>query len=99
MIAIGDSQIIKITGLPSDLTGLFEAPAGNTGIIQIQANPQLLTPSIKAMLQRHGGSWNMVYCDGHVEHGGVRTFFDWSSDEVVRRWNRDNQPHRVAPNN
>jgi prepilin-type processing-associated H-X9-DG protein len=53
-----------------------------------------LTPQDKAMLQRHGSRWNQVFCDGHVEDGGLAKFFDYRRDEVLMLWNRDNQPHR-----
>ena len=53
-----------------------------------------LTPQDKAMLRRHGGRWNEVFCDGHVENGRLEKFFDWRKDEVLRLWNRDNEPHR-----
>jgi hypothetical protein len=37
---------------------------------------------------------NMVFCDGHVEHGGALRFLDFGNDEVARHWNRDNQVQR-----
>jgi prepilin-type processing-associated H-X9-DG protein/prepilin-type N-terminal cleavage/methylation domain-containing protein len=42
--------------------------------------------------RRHQGGANVLFVDGHVEYGKYR---DWvgHSDEVMRRWNRDHQPH------
>jgi prepilin-type processing-associated H-X9-DG protein len=95
MIAIGDSQLIQLSGMPanaaSDITGSNVAPS-----------PQDINPppgatqsaSTAATLRRHGGQWIMVFCDGHSEQGRGPIFFDWRSDEVLKRWNRDNRAHR-----
>ena len=47
---------------------------------------------IKATLARHSGRYNIVFCDGHVE--GIRRdkLFE-KSDDALRRWNNDNEPH------
>ena len=42
---------------------------------------------------RHGGRWNVVLCDGHVENQRVGELFDVRREEVTRRWNRDHLPH------
>ncbi len=44
--------------------------------------------------RRHGGRWNVLFCDGHVENLSVAESFDVRRDEVLRRWNRDDLPHR-----
>ena len=44
--------------------------------------------------RRHGGRFNVVFCDGHVEGIKARTLFDVSTDEALRRWNNDNLSHR-----
>ncbi len=43
--------------------------------------------------QRHAGQWNFVFCDGHTEHRRTREMFDARQANVVKRWNRDHQPH------
>ena len=44
--------------------------------------------------QRHNGRVNVLFVDGHVEHLKLeRMFFD-HSDAALRRWNKDNEPHR-----
>jgi len=35
-----------------------------------------------------------LFCDGHVEGLKVRDLFDLGQDRVLKRWNRDNLPHR-----
>jgi prepilin-type processing-associated H-X9-DG protein len=44
--------------------------------------------------RRHSGRWNRVFCDGHVQLFKTRELFDYHSDPVLQRWNRDNLPHR-----
>jgi prepilin-type N-terminal cleavage/methylation domain-containing protein/prepilin-type processing-associated H-X9-DG protein len=99
MIALGDSMI-----LPPEPDGPYHmgGPAApwfwHLAIASFSTNlsvaDQSLTTHDKAMLQRHGGRWNQVFCDGHVENGDVAKFFDYRKDEVLTFWNRDNQPHR-----
>jgi prepilin-type N-terminal cleavage/methylation domain-containing protein/prepilin-type processing-associated H-X9-DG protein len=103
MIAIGDSQMLPLgvafasQEVPGELTGLFRAPYPQNGLIKMQVRPAM-PPKFdqyeKAAFMRHGGRWNMIFCDGHVSHGGVGAFFDFDSDEVAKLWNRDNQAHR-----
>jgi prepilin-type processing-associated H-X9-DG protein len=42
--------------------------------------------------KRHLNGANMLFCDGHVEYGRIRKWVE-HRDDVMRRWNRDNQPH------
>jgi prepilin-type N-terminal cleavage/methylation domain-containing protein/prepilin-type processing-associated H-X9-DG protein len=43
--------------------------------------------------RRHAGQWNAAFCDGHTEHHRTRELFDGAQDNVVKRWNKDHQPH------
>jgi prepilin-type processing-associated H-X9-DG protein len=43
--------------------------------------------------RRHNGGANIVFCDGHVEYGKYRKWVE-QRDDVMRRYNRDHQPHR-----
>jgi prepilin-type N-terminal cleavage/methylation domain-containing protein/prepilin-type processing-associated H-X9-DG protein len=47
--------------------------------------------------RRHGGRWQMVFCDGHVESGQTADWFEVRRDTVRQRWNNDNQPHAWNP--
>jgi prepilin-type processing-associated H-X9-DG protein len=43
--------------------------------------------------RRHRKRLNMAFADGHVESGIIASWFFTKSDESVRRWNIDNEPH------
>jgi len=45
------------------------------------------------LLRRHGGMYSVGFCDGHVESARPEKFFK-ASDDVIRRWNIDHEPHR-----
>jgi prepilin-type N-terminal cleavage/methylation domain-containing protein/prepilin-type processing-associated H-X9-DG protein len=49
---------------------------------------------LKWLSRRHRGRWNAAFCDAHVE--GLRTvqLFGYHQDNVLKRWNRDDLPHR-----
>jgi len=42
--------------------------------------------------KRHSGGANILFCDGHVEYGRYRKWVE-QKDDVMRRWNRDHEPH------
>ena len=44
--------------------------------------------------RRHGGRFNILFCDVHVENLKPQNLFDVRRSDVLRRWNRDNLPHR-----
>ncbi len=46
-----------------------------------------------AVQRRHGGRWNVLFCDGHVEHLTTPDFLDIRKASVRMRWNNDNLPH------
>ncbi|MCX6927070.1 MAG: hypothetical protein NT154_28270 [Verrucomicrobia bacterium] len=47
-----------------------------------------------AVQKRHSGRWQQVSCDGHVEALTTQARYGLTKDEVRRRWNKDNAPHR-----
>ena len=49
--------------------------------------------SIDLQPKRHGGVWNVLFCDGHVQALTTKAFLDPRSDAVVQRWNRDHVAH------
>lgn len=42
---------------------------------------------------RHTGVFNVLFCDGHVEHMKPSRLFG-QGDEALRRFNNDHEPHR-----
>ena len=48
---------------------------------------------VRAMKQRHGGRWNIGFCDGHVENLRPSGLFDAYNPIQMQRWNNDHQPH------
>jgi prepilin-type processing-associated H-X9-DG protein len=55
--------------------------------------------SLSAAANFVAGKANVVFCDGHVESPTLKFLFADTSDDALRRWNRDHQPHRdrLAP--
>jgi prepilin-type processing-associated H-X9-DG protein len=47
----------------------------------------------KPAKKRHNGNANVTFCDGHTESIKLPKLFG-RSDEVLKRWNIDNLPHR-----
>jgi prepilin-type processing-associated H-X9-DG protein len=94
MIAMGDAHLSR--GFHSDDAGAGSPPkpnghfylSGNIGIVQLRnAEP------MRAIRGRHQGSFNLVFCDGHV--AGMRADRLFAKIDSARRlWNRDYQPHR-----
>jgi prepilin-type N-terminal cleavage/methylation domain-containing protein/prepilin-type processing-associated H-X9-DG protein len=93
-IAIGDAIVVFIIG---------QKGAGAAGLCPSQwqgwapdlfGDPISGDPCLALQRQRHGGRWNVLLCDGHVE-GALTTkaLFDPRSDAILRRWYRDHQPH------
>ena len=83
MMALGDGFIghdNMIMGGMSLLWRTHDLP------ISFQPNPQIIA--------RHQGRANVVFCDGHVESPMLKFLFEDTSDEALRRWNRDHLPHR-----
>jgi prepilin-type N-terminal cleavage/methylation domain-containing protein/prepilin-type processing-associated H-X9-DG protein len=98
MIAIGDSLLYNMSGLVGS-HGLFPGGVGGLDILaEVGVLPQ--SPydnprnAILETKRRHGGTFNVLFCDGHVEQLTLGGLFDVRLDSVRRRWNRDNLPHR-----
>jgi len=99
MIAIGDAVLIpdslRPTGFPlygvnnisefSSLASVYDA---------IMRGVPAKDSAVQAMKQRHGGLWNVVFCDGHVEGLKPSDLFNITNPTVMQRWNIDHQPHK-----
>ena len=101
MMAIGDADArvlndgwpppLVIAGgelRPVSVAGWIEA-----GIIPDQPDNRILRIWQGAIKRRHGGRWQILFCDEHVERMRAKELFDVRQDEVRKRWNRDHDPH------
>jgi prepilin-type processing-associated H-X9-DG protein/prepilin-type N-terminal cleavage/methylation domain-containing protein len=97
-----------IGGYPSSKTPIKDtsvvSPSDMIAIGDVfQQRPALTRDSVYSFAlvahQRHQSKANVVFCDGHVESPTLKFLFEDTSDEALRRWNRDHQPHRerLAP--
>ena len=98
MISIGDSTIV---GPEPDVMGGVPVAPWFWHLATVRFKSDLaeeyreLTAHDKAMLRRHGGRWNQLFTDGHVENGTLEKFFDFRNDEVLKLWSRDNEAHGI----
>jgi prepilin-type processing-associated H-X9-DG protein len=106
MIAIGDAVLgpslpIYGSGVPQGACGDYHLTPVDSGFmlfISVQFGHGPYYPAEAPVFgwykQRHNGRFNVLFCDGHVEGLKVRDLFDLGQDRVLKRWNRDNLPHR-----
>jgi prepilin-type processing-associated H-X9-DG protein len=78
MIAIGDS----------DGNGVLDGDIGFHRLPSASGPQPIFPPG-----SRPKGGANIVFCDGHVEWAKQSKWIELT-DEVARRWNNDNKPHR-----
>jgi prepilin-type N-terminal cleavage/methylation domain-containing protein/prepilin-type processing-associated H-X9-DG protein len=91
MLAVGDPFARSIA---PDVDGLAKSAAhwgvflgedsGGAGNLPIQS---------RYAIKIHGSRLNRAFCDGHLETEKFTTPFN-PTDEYLRRWNSDNEPHR-----
>ncbi len=105
MIAIGDAtlwpdsmraQVVYGGVLLPPVLGLYELDIFVQGSPYYGAVMRSLPAgdtAVRAMHQRHGGRWNIGFCDGHVENLRPSSLFDIRNSTAMRRWNNDHQPH------
>jgi prepilin-type processing-associated H-X9-DG protein len=99
MIALADASLSRYSGalaagdcygspMLSDYPpGLFlEFGLGNSSV------PSFID-EWRLMKKRHGGRWNVSFCDGHVENLKYAQVWDFRKPAILQRWNRDHQAH------
>jgi len=100
MIAVGDAPFTfpGEGGVPRSVScGLFILEDGLTDLALRPANANESDDVKRRRVvygRRHSGRFNVIFCDGHVEYGLPQSFFNARQDSVLRRFNKDNQPHR-----
>jgi prepilin-type processing-associated H-X9-DG protein len=95
MIAMADAVLDVYYSYPgcivNGLDWLFAIPTCDWAIELGYPNPE--PGSIDLQPKRHGGTWNVLFCDGHVQALTTKEFLDPRSDAVLQRWNRDHVAH------
>jgi prepilin-type N-terminal cleavage/methylation domain-containing protein/prepilin-type processing-associated H-X9-DG protein len=101
MLAIGDSVLSAwtVSSLGTIPVTFAEISVVKSSVLcemglPAKPDPYLPEPGAAFIRRRHGGKWNMSFCDGHVQVFRTRELYDYHSDLVLRRWNRDHLPHR-----
>lgn len=99
--AVGESLVES----PADMIALADgfSDLADGGRRKIMDNRGLNRYALRPDPDRVGSAWkrhqrkmNVAFCDGHVEFPKVDALFHDNGDAALRRWNRDNQPHREA---
>jgi prepilin-type N-terminal cleavage/methylation domain-containing protein/prepilin-type processing-associated H-X9-DG protein len=93
MLALGDPFGRSIA---SDVDGLSKS-AAHWGVFLGRDSRGYsfadLSKQSRYAIQIHGGRLNRTFCDGHLESEKFTTPFN-PTDEYLRRWNNDHEPHR-----
>jgi prepilin-type processing-associated H-X9-DG protein/prepilin-type N-terminal cleavage/methylation domain-containing protein len=84
---VAESEVL----VPSQMIAFTDSDDGSNLVIPTFT---LAMPGIAswAPSKRHNGGSNVLFCDGHVEHLHYLDLVE-HRDEVMRRWNRDNESH------
>lgn len=99
---VKESEVVA----PADMRAMGDAFSGGNGVIVDTRDRLERTGDLRDQLgstgraySRHQGRTGVVFADGHVETPELSTLFEDTSDQALRRWNRDHKPHRerVAP--
>lgn len=85
MIAFGDSFAGEGTNLTDGSLNLSRGELRELGVDERTA---------ERVYSRHQDRMHITFADGHVESLGVEAIFVDTSDDALRRWNRDDEPHR-----
>lgn len=100
MIAIADAPVRQARD-GSNLAGTDDLSLGGNVLdywygsgLSAQSAPTQFSGSRPWIKKRHAERWNVLFCDGHVESLNNAQLWDYRSDAVLVRWNRDHQPHR-----
>jgi prepilin-type N-terminal cleavage/methylation domain-containing protein/prepilin-type processing-associated H-X9-DG protein len=103
MIALGDATLIWTPGpwirMLYEVDFAREHSYDGMALLDINSRNGVERPSyvgspgvVQATLKRHGGRYNVAFCDGHVESIRREVLFQ-RTDASLRRWNNDHEPH------
>jgi prepilin-type processing-associated H-X9-DG protein len=98
MLLMGDDSLAVVgpSFLDSWLPGIEWPSMWSLLGYSISDSSGLQTRSARLMQMRHAGQWNMVFCDGHAMGFKIRELFNYHSDMVLMRWDRDHVAHRTG---
>ena len=91
MFAIGDAFLGSLSAVVDGVNTLGRV---SDGWVSSHGHGFSDPESTKRSYARHQAKANVVFCDGHVESPTLQFLFADTSDDALRRWNRDHQPHR-----
>lgn len=85
---------------PANMMAIGDGFVGGNGVIvdgvwilRRLANVEDRQSSTARSNSRHRGNATIAFCDGHVESLSLKTLFESTDPEDLKRWNADGQPH------
>jgi prepilin-type processing-associated H-X9-DG protein len=94
MIALGDCVLGSVYGTDLSRTNILHV--GGTDRFSfgewLSVMGQVRALARESERKRHGGTYNVAFCDGHIENLRTNGLFA-TNLTVLRRWNNDNAPH------
>ncbi len=96
MIGMGDA-VLRADILPAPKFPIGEpldtAMSRHDSYVAVMGGVPAGDVAVRAMKERHGGLWNVAFCDAHTEALRPTSLFGVTNAVVARRWNNDHQPH------
>jgi prepilin-type N-terminal cleavage/methylation domain-containing protein/prepilin-type processing-associated H-X9-DG protein len=92
MIGLGDAAMEPNVGFPAGDTCMNQI-WNMVGYYRVVWGLPASDPTVRLMKQRHGGRWNIGFCDAHVENLRPIDIFNMTNAIVAQRWNNDHQPY------
>lgn len=104
MYALGDANLVWLTPIIIQAFYRTNAPINYSGMALLDINVRNKSQAdrmpgrdgiVRAVKNRHQANYNVNFCDGHIEKIQDKKLFE-KSDQALRRWNNDNEPHQEA---
>jgi prepilin-type N-terminal cleavage/methylation domain-containing protein/prepilin-type processing-associated H-X9-DG protein len=93
MISIGDEFVRSRSPALDALMSMDGTIAPATFYSSVSVYSSKTPPKMQPGFKAHAGRANRAFVDGHIESEDMRKTFT-ASDEELKRWNVDNEPHR-----
>ncbi len=72
----------------------FNIPQGADTYNKFDSSSRVIGLSEGVYQRRHGGKFNVLFCDGHVQTLSISEIYNGESDAVLEHWNNDGRAHR-----